>query len=47
MGNVLAVQAGKPKFEPLESMYKKSGACNPRAGTVKTRESLRFAGHSV
>lgn len=47
VGNVLAVQADKPKFKPLESMYKKSGACNPRAGTVETRESLKFAGHSV
>lgn len=47
VGNVLAVQAGKPKFKPLESIYKKSGACNPRAGTVETRESLKFAGHPV
>lgn len=44
VGNVLAVQTGKPKFKPRESIYKKSGACNPRAGTVETR---KLAGHPV
>lgn len=41
----LLCRQAKPKFKPLEYMYKKSGACNPRAGTVETRESLKFAGH--
>lgn len=41
----LLCRQAKAKFKPLESMYKMSWACNPRAGTVETRESLKFAGH--